>query len=150
MSLAMSRAEREAFLADVHVAVLSVARPGRAPLTVPVWYLYEPGGDVCIATGAQARKTACIRAAAEASLCVQTETPPYKYVTVEGPAAIVPLNDDAFVRRVAHRYLGDQMGDYYVQATAAERARSGEVLLRITPKRWLTVDYTKMEGDMPG
>lgn len=146
MSLSMSKAEREAFLADVHVAVLSVARPDRPPLTVPVWYAYEPGGDICIATGAQAKKTGCIRAAAQASLCVQTETPPYKYVTVEGPTTIVPLDDDAFVRRVAHRYLGEQVGDYYVQSTAAERARSGEVLIRLTPQRWLTVDYAKMGG----
>jgi len=147
MSLSMTRAEREAFLADVHVAVISIARPDRAPLTVPVWYTYEPGGDICIATGAQAQKTALIRAAGQMSLCVQTETPPYKYVTVEGPTTIVPLNDDVFVRQVAHRYLGEQLGDYYVQTTAPERERSGEVLVRLTPQRWLTVDYTKMGGE---
>lgn len=144
MSLSMTRAEREAFLADVHIAVISVARPERAPLTVPVWYTYEPGGDVCIATGAQSHKTALIRAAGHMSLCVQTETPPYKYVTVEGPTAILPLPDDGFVRQVAHRYLGTELGDFYVQTTAPERARSGEVLVRLTPQRWLTVDYTKM------
>ena len=146
MSLSMTRAEREAFLADVHVAVISVAQPDRPPLTVPVWYLYEPGGDICIATGAQARKTACIRAVGHMSLCAQTETPPYKFVTVEGPASITPLDDDVLVRRIAHRYLGEQLGDYYVQTTAAERARSGEVLVRLTPRRWLSVDYTKMGG----
>jgi nitroimidazol reductase NimA-like FMN-containing flavoprotein (pyridoxamine 5'-phosphate oxidase superfamily) len=45
MSLSMSQAEREEFLAGVHVGVLSVgAGEGRAPITTPVWYSYQPGG----------------------------------------------------------------------------------------------------------
>jgi hypothetical protein len=46
MSLAMSRAEREAFLADTHVGVVSISEDRRGPLTVPVWYRYTPGGEV--------------------------------------------------------------------------------------------------------
>ena len=63
MSLAMSRAEREAFLADVHVGVISVTEPGRAPLALPIWYGYEPGGDVRIVTGERSRKATLLRAA---------------------------------------------------------------------------------------
>jgi nitroimidazol reductase NimA-like FMN-containing flavoprotein (pyridoxamine 5'-phosphate oxidase superfamily) len=52
MSLSMSRAEREEFLAGLHVGVLSVASPdGRGPLTAPVWYTYQPGGTVNVSTG---------------------------------------------------------------------------------------------------
>ena len=40
MSLAMSRAEREAFLAALHVGVISISESGRGPLTVPIWYAY--------------------------------------------------------------------------------------------------------------
>ena len=43
MSFAMTRQEREAFLAEVHVGILSVADEGRGPLTVPIWYAYDPG-----------------------------------------------------------------------------------------------------------
>ena len=43
MSLKMTKEEREAFLADLHVGVISIARDGRGPLTVPIWYDYEPG-----------------------------------------------------------------------------------------------------------
>ena len=43
MSSAMTKAEREAFLADVHVAVVSIPEAGRGPLTVPVWYGYDVG-----------------------------------------------------------------------------------------------------------
>jgi hypothetical protein len=55
MSLAMTPREREAFLAEVHVGVISIPEPGRGPLAVPIWS------------------------------SVQRETPPYKYVSVEGP-----------------------------------------------------------------
>ena len=52
MSLTMSRAEREDFLAGLHVGVLSVASPdGRGPLSAPVWYTYQPGGTVNVSTG---------------------------------------------------------------------------------------------------
>jgi nitroimidazol reductase NimA-like FMN-containing flavoprotein (pyridoxamine 5'-phosphate oxidase superfamily) len=37
MSLAMTRQERETFLADVHVGVISMADEGRGPLAVPIW-----------------------------------------------------------------------------------------------------------------
>jgi len=41
-ALSMSRSEREAFLADVHVCVLAIERTGQAPLAVPIWYDYDP------------------------------------------------------------------------------------------------------------
>ena len=44
----MTLDEREQFLADVHVGVVAVERPGRAPLAVPIWYGYEPGGEVLV------------------------------------------------------------------------------------------------------
>src|SRR5579871_1425535 len=84
MSTKMTREEREAFLADVHVAVLSVAQEGRGPLTVPVWYSYTPGGEVHVITGANSVKAHALRAAGQCSLCVQSEMSPYKYVSVEG------------------------------------------------------------------
>jgi nitroimidazol reductase NimA-like FMN-containing flavoprotein (pyridoxamine 5'-phosphate oxidase superfamily) len=42
VSLAMTKDEREAFLAALHVGVISLEDPGHGPLTVPIWYAYEP------------------------------------------------------------------------------------------------------------
>lgn len=82
----MSGREREEFLADVHVGVISIERVDGVPLTVPIWYGYEPGGLVWIITGADSRKGRLLNAARRFSLCVQTEEPPfYRYVSVEGP-----------------------------------------------------------------
>ncbi len=56
MSLAMTKEEREAFLADVHMAVISVAEHGHGPLVVPIWYSYEAGGEVRILVGHRERQ----------------------------------------------------------------------------------------------
>lgn len=143
MSLAMTVEEREAFLADLHVGVLSVADGPRAPLTMPIWYLYEPGGEVRFVTGAGSRKMPLIREAGRCSLCVQTEDLPYKYVTVEGPVTAIesPIEEDER-RAMARRYLGAAGGDAYVAATAGQAA--GEVVVRMRPERWLTADFGKM------
>jgi len=143
MSLAMTRAEREAFLAETHVAVVSIADGARAPLAVPVWYAYAPGGDVRFVTGGASRKARLIRKAGRLSLCVQTETPPYRYVSIEGPATIGTPDYERDVRPTALRYLGPQMGETYLQATAAEHA--GAILVTVRPERWLTVAYGKWE-----
>jgi PPOX class probable F420-dependent enzyme len=141
----MTKHEREAFLAEVHVGVVAVAEAGRAPLTVPIWYRYEPGGVVRFVTGGTSRKARAIQAAGRISLCVQTEAPPYKYVTVEGPAAIGGAPDfERDFRAMAVRYLGDQMAEMYLASTADERA--GAVLVELTPERWLSVDYSKTFG----
>jgi PPOX class probable F420-dependent enzyme len=142
MSLAMTRAQREAFLAETRLAVISVAEDGRAPLQVPVWYAYEPGGVVRIATGATSKKAALLRRAGRMSLCVQTEAPPYKYVTVEGPVTIGPRDHERDIRQIALRYLGAEMGEAYLQVTAAQNEEA--VLVTLMPERWMTVDYSKM------
>jgi PPOX class probable F420-dependent enzyme len=145
MSYAMTKAAREAFLAETHVAVISVACDGRGPLTVPVWYRYEPGGAVRFVTGRNARKVAPIRRAGRLSLCVQSETAPYQFVSVEGPATVSDDPDfELDVRQVALRYLGKEFGEAYLAMTATERAEQGSVLVTLVPQRWISVDYGRM------
>lgn len=146
-SYAMTRAEREAFLADLHVGVISVAEDGRAPLTVPIWYAYEPGGEVRIVTARSSRKGKLLERARRFSLCAQTEAPPYKYVTVEGPIVAIEAADlERDERPLAHRYLGKDFGDAYVEQTGGADARGDNVLIRMRPERWLSVDYGKQFG----
>ena len=140
-STAMSREEREAFLADVHVGVMSVAEEGRGPLTAPIWYAYEPGGELRMITERDSRKGRLLARAGRMSLVAQTETPPYKYVSVEGPVVIEPADRERDARPMAHRYLGPELGDRYMEATAS--ARDDQVLVRMRPERWLSVDYAK-------
>ena len=118
MSLSMSRAERERFLAGVHVGIVSIAEAGRGPLTVPIWYGYEPGGEIWVITGEGSRKGKLLGTGVRVSLAAQNEAPPYMYVCVEGPVTSVePVRDREAVRILARRYLGTKGGDAYVAAT---------------------------------
>lgn len=118
MSLSMTKKEREAFLADVHVGIISISEEGRGPLTVPIWYAYDAGGDLRIMTGRESRKGRLLARAGRFSLCVQTETPPYKYVSVEGAIVSSEAADiERDLRPLARRYLGEKIGDRYVEET---------------------------------
>ena len=144
MSLFMTKQEREAFLADVHVGVISIAEAGRGPLTVPVWYSYEPGGELRIMTGRESRKGSLLARAGRFSLCAQTDSPPYKYVSVEGPIVSTEAADiERDLRPLARRYLGKEAGDGYVEETRNLPTHTDNVLIRMRPERWLTADYSK-------
>jgi PPOX class probable F420-dependent enzyme len=138
MSLSMSRTEREEFLAGVHVGVLSVASDdGSGPLTVPIWYTYQPGGTVNVSTGRGTRKARAIEVAGRISLCAQDERLPYKYVTVEGPVVVEDATD-AERLELARRYLGSEGGDAFIAANPG----GGQVMIKMTPEHWLTRSYS--------
>jgi nitroimidazol reductase NimA-like FMN-containing flavoprotein (pyridoxamine 5'-phosphate oxidase superfamily) len=144
MILAMTRAEREAFLAGLHVGVLALADGAKGPLAAPIWYAYEPGGELWLVTGRDSRKGRLLAQGRRIGFVVQSETPPYQYVSVEG--SVVALEDadvERDVRPLARRYLGRELGDRYVEATGGTDARGGSVLVRVRPERWLSVDYRK-------
>jgi nitroimidazol reductase NimA-like FMN-containing flavoprotein (pyridoxamine 5'-phosphate oxidase superfamily) len=149
MSLAMTKQEREAFLADVHVGIISIADEGQGPLTVPIWYAYDLGGELRVVTARASRKGRLLERAGRFSLCAQTETPPYKYVSVEGPIiATVAADLERDLRPLAHRYLGVAMGDRYIEQTRDTSAQAENVLIRMRPERWLTVDFAKVYGSL--
>jgi nitroimidazol reductase NimA-like FMN-containing flavoprotein (pyridoxamine 5'-phosphate oxidase superfamily) len=144
MSLTMTTAERERFLADVHVGIVSVDDPGHGPLAVPVWYSYEPGGTVDVMTGGQSQKARAMRAAGRFTLCVQTESVPYCYVSVEGPITLI--RDSVTLderRRLAHRYLGRELGERYLSASDDQ---SDNAVFRMSPERWFSADFSKQFG----
>ena len=144
MVTAMSVEERERFLAGLHVGVIAIERDDGPPLAVPIWYDYQPGGELWVITADGSVKGRLLHQAGRFTLCVQDETPPfYKYVSVEGPIVRVEPADQESVRRpMARRYFGDEMGDAYV-----ERTPGGGTTFTMTPERWWTVDYSKTDTD---
>ncbi len=133
----MSREEREAFLADLHVGILSIQRDGKGPLALPIWYQYE-GGQVIIHMSGDSVKATLLRRHGRASLTVQNEAPPYQYVMVEGPVTLAHEGRD--ILSMAVRYLGDETGRQYATANPPT---DESVVARLTPERWLTTDYGK-------
>lgn len=135
----MSVAERDEFLADVRVGVLSAAAgvPGQT-LAVPVWYSYQPGGLLTVLTGRQSRKATAIRAGGRFSLCAQDDHPPYRYVTVEGAVVSEDELDLAERLAMARRYLGTEGGDRYVADNPDPEHHN--VAFRMRPEHWLSQD----------
>lgn len=135
----MTTDEREKYLAGLHVGVIAVERPDRAPLSVPIWYGYEPGGDVLLWTEADSVKHRLIRDAGRFAITAQDEQPPYKYVTAEGDVTAIEPARDAEVRAIAVRYLGEQDGGQFTDQNLTPTS----VVIRMRPQRWLSTDYSK-------
>ncbi|HEY7036557.1 MAG TPA: pyridoxamine 5'-phosphate oxidase family protein [Thermomicrobiales bacterium] len=146
----LTKEAREAFLAEPHIAAISVARDDdRPPLTAPFWYTYEPGGNLTFFTGTQgrkARKTALIEKAGVLSILDQKEQFPYKYVSVEGTVVRIdrPPSADQMLA-IVRRYLPEEQTQGVV---GAELANPGPdlVLFTIRPDRWFTADFSGAAG----
>ena len=140
MPAPMTRDEREEFLAGIHVGVLSADEPGRGPLSVPVWYLYERGGDVIVVTRPEARKARLLVVGARVAFCVQSEEMPPKYVTVQGRVvSAAPADVARDVKSIVRKYLGADVGDAYVDNTRPNG--TNEIVVRIRPERWYSRDF---------
>lgn len=138
--LVMTREEREAFLAGAHIGVLCVERDGRAPLAVPVWYDYQPGGELLIWMERDTPKHKLISSAGRFSLLAQQEKPPYRYVTAEGPATVddqPPTREQAL--RIVRRYQPEDEAIAYVDSVLGAAA----ILVRMRPQNWLSSDFSK-------
>ncbi len=140
MTVTMTKDERETFLAGVHVAIVGISDEGRGPVTTPVWYWYEPGGDAWFETEPDSIKGKLLHAGKRISLCVQDENPPYAYVSVEGPITeIATDNRELHEIPMAIRYLGEQAGRVYIASLAP--AVWKRYIMR--PERWRTFDGSK-------
>jgi nitroimidazol reductase NimA-like FMN-containing flavoprotein (pyridoxamine 5'-phosphate oxidase superfamily) len=140
MSFKMTREERETFLSDLHVGVIGISSSGRAPVLVPIWYSYQPGGEVRVLTLKGSKKEQLLSQAGRFSLCVQDEAPPYRYVSVEGQIISMEEADhDRDVKPIAVRYLGEKEGAQYVEETRGDV----EILVRMRPERWSAADFGK-------
>jgi nitroimidazol reductase NimA-like FMN-containing flavoprotein (pyridoxamine 5'-phosphate oxidase superfamily) len=141
----MSKEAREQFLAGVHVGVIAVERPDRAPLALAIWYAYEPGGEVSIFSTENDLKVKLIRAAGRISITAQQEQLPYKYVTAAGDVTWVGSADEVEARAVAIRYLGETAGNRFADANQHADAELS-VCIRMQPKKWLSSDFSDAMG----
>lgn len=133
--------EKEQFLAEAHVAVLSVpAGAGEPPLAVPVWYDYRPGGDVRILTPTGSVKAGALRASGVATLVVDTVQPRVRYVSAGCDVVAEDAGTPDFQRFLAERYLPAEAVDGYL-AFAGEQL-GDEVVFTLRPRRWHAADLS--------
>lgn len=138
--MALSVEEREEFLCQPHIGALSVdsGEPGRAPLTVPIWYGYEPGGDLWITTERASRKARLIEAAGRFSLMVDRVEPTVRYVSVEGEVVSVEPTTAAEGREITERYLPADRVEEYLRFS--KENHHDVITIRLRPRRWISQD----------
>jgi general stress protein 26 len=142
MSMNMSKPEREAYLKDLHVGVISIEQANGAPLSAPIWYDYDPAIGLWILTEPNSKKGKALAAAQRFTLVAQDEAAPlYKYVSVSGPVVEVRVADaEKDAKPMAYRYFDRATADMYLKGSAD--GTSNYYLMR--PEQWLTLDYSKM------
>lgn len=141
----LGQEERERFLAEPRVGVLSVAADGgRPPSTLPTWYAYEPGGNLSVITRAGKRKSRLIRVAGTLSLSVQQPEPPYKYVTVEGTVVRQEPAGREHLLQILGRYLPAELIDAHIDwELSGGNNRGAPEYVEVRPDRWLTADFSR-------
>lgn len=135
--------QKQTFLAGLHVGMLSIPRTTpagevAAPLTSPVWYGYEAGGELSFLTMNNSKKGKLLKVGLPVSFCVQDEKPPYAYVSVTGKVSrITESLLEKELRPIARRYLGTAGGDAYTDREGVENT----ITVAVAIDSWLAVDY---------
>ncbi|WP_099024614.1 pyridoxamine 5'-phosphate oxidase family protein [Mycolicibacterium palauense] len=137
--MALSQDEREQFLAEPHIAALSVyAGDTRGPLTVPIWYHYTPGGQPWILTGPGSHKARLIEATGFFTLMVERTAPTVRYVSVDGAVSSIEPGTDAQLEEITRRYLQGDSAERYLEF--ARRELGEQVAIHLQPQRWYSAD----------
>ena len=141
--MALSKDERERFLAEPHIAALSVyAGDKRGPLTVPIWYQYTPGGQPWVLTGAGSRKHRLIEAAGHFSLMVERVEPSLRYVAVDGAVSRIEPGTEEQLAEMAKRYLPPEKVEPYLEF--ARREHGEQIVVVLEPEHWVSADLGQL------
>jgi len=125
--------EQRAFLSyGTRTGKLATVRKDGRPHIIPIWFVLD-GDTLIFTTGESSVKAANMRRDARVTLCVDDETPPYAYITVEGTASWgSDLNEMLhWATRIAARYMGEDLAEAYGKRNAVP----GEILVRVQPTR---------------
>ncbi|MCW2896704.1 MAG: hypothetical protein QOG28_5563 [Trebonia sp.] len=135
----LSERERELFLSEPHIAALSVSDgQGRGPLTIPIWYQYQPGGEAWVLSEVDSRKVRLIEAAGRFTLMVDRVVPTTRYVSVEGPVTRIVPGTDEHLQEITERYLSAEKVPAYIEFAKSELGEQIAIYMR--PQRWLSSD----------
>ena len=126
----MTRDEALAFLmAGTRTGKLATTRSDGRPHVAPIWFTIR-GGRVVFSTWEDSVKVANMRREPRVAMCVDDETPPYSFVTVEG--AVTLTRDDPDLLAIATEIGGRYMGLDRAEEYGARNAVPGELVVRMT------------------
>ena len=148
-ALSMGSKEQQEFLAETRIGIMSMGRKELGPLSMPVCYGYEPGGEVRTVIDGGSFKAKLVERTGRFTLCVQDDVPPYRFVTVEGPATLEPADSEEDLGPIIRRYLGTPRGNKYVELSREASLSAGHsalVVARMRPEHWWSWDLHRDSG----
>ncbi len=131
----MTPEERRAFLlSGKRTAKLATVREDGSPHVVPIWYDID-GDDIVFTTWHTTIKRLNLERDSRVALCVDDEKPPYSFIMISGEARLDFHAPDLlfWTTRLARRYMGDELAESYGKRNAVD----GEILVRVTPKKYI-------------
>ena len=133
----MSPEERRRFLLDrPRTAKVATVRPDGRPHIAPVWFDLD-GEDIVFLTAENTVKAANLRENPHVAVCVEDDTLPYAFVTIEGAATLESSPDTVpgWAKRIGTRYIGPEQAELFSQQVA----NAGELVVRVTPTRVVAI-----------
>ncbi len=110
------------------------------PRVVPIWFSHIDG-DIIMVTGPKAEKARSLEKNAAVALTIDSATPPYKVLLVDGDAKLEPVEGMApEYRPIVERYLGPA-AEAYLGALLPRVKR--QVRIRVTPRATRVFDFVK-------
>ena len=134
-------ARARTILGETIVGQLSFVGLDGYPRVVPVWFDFRDG-ELLISNAPGTYKCRCIGSGARIGFTISDPSPPYRYVSITGDAAVEPLPEADRIRLAvgqARRYLGEEAARTFFGPSPGD----GE-LIRIRPR---TVRFVDVSGD---
>lgn len=109
------------------------------PHVVPIWWVYREG-EFVVVTGPRADKVRHLARRPKVALTIDTATPPYHVLLVQGEAALEAVEGMApEYPQIVERFLGPLAEGYL--SRMRERVQR-QIRIRIRPRSWRVLDFT--------
>jgi PPOX class probable F420-dependent enzyme len=135
----MSKEEIQTFLmSGTLTGKISTVRKDGRPHVVPIWFILENDDyniKVVFTTGQDSLKAKHMLRDPRVSFCVDDQTPPFSFISIEGIAEINKEPDLSELLKWATKIAGRYMGQDIAEAYGKRNAVKGEFLVRIRPTK---------------
>lgn len=123
---------RQFLMEHPHTAKIATVRADGRPHVAPAWFVLD-GDTLIFTTGHSTVKALNMRRDPRVCLCVDDETPPFRYAQIEGiatlSAELEPLR--YWAKQIGGRYMGEERAEEYGKRNGVP----GELLVRVTPTK---------------
>jgi PPOX class probable F420-dependent enzyme len=123
---------RTFLLERVRTAKLATVKEDGHPHVVPIWFELD-GEQLVFTTWHTSIKAKNIKRDPRVSICVDSETPPFAFVKIDGTVTMSDNLDELryWATRIAGRYMGEELAETYGERNSI----GGELLVRVTPTK---------------